>query len=239
MSQLEQLTTKRRSRIKHGAAVGNKRTPEYSSWQSMRARCHNPNAKRYERYGGRGIRVCEAWSDFAQFLRDMGPRPKGHTLERKNNDGNYEPTNCKWATPKEQQNNTCLTVYVEHDGKRQTLAQWSDETGVSLVALRARYDRGWSIDQMLNPDTDRSHHKRPSNRQALRTCAAEGCKNLRTARLCRRHSRMLTYRQARATGLCVVCRQPSGSDQTKCTRCCEYHQEQNRAYRLRQKGNAI
>ena len=90
------------SKTKHGMSF----TPTYKSWRSMLDRCRNPGATKFPEYGGRGITVCDRWLDsFENFLADMGERPAGKTLDRENVNGNYEPDNCRWATPKEQANN--------------------------------------------------------------------------------------------------------------------------------------
>jgi hypothetical protein len=94
-------------RITHGASRRNSTSPEYQCWTNIKQRCLNPNNDRYEDWGGRGIRICERWANsFENFFADVGPRPSpAHSLDRKNNDGRYEPGNCRWATKSEQQLN--------------------------------------------------------------------------------------------------------------------------------------
>lgn len=98
-----------KNRVKHGNSPRKRATPEYKSYYAMIQRCTNENAKGFENYGGRGIRVCDRWMDFNVFLKDMGKKPSPeHSIERIEVNGNYEPSNCRWATPVEQSHNTRL-----------------------------------------------------------------------------------------------------------------------------------
>jgi hypothetical protein len=90
----------------HGCATRENKTPEYRAWNSMRQRCNNPNNPKWKDYGGRGIKVCSRWDDFGLFIQDMGCRPSArHSIDRIDNDGNYEPSNCRWATRSQQSKN--------------------------------------------------------------------------------------------------------------------------------------
>jgi len=93
-------------------------------WSAMRGRCSNPRNKGYANYGGRGIKVCERWESFEAFAADMGPRPEGGMVERKDNNGDYEPGNCKWGTRQEQNSNRRFCIYVDDAGERVTLKEY-------------------------------------------------------------------------------------------------------------------
>lgn len=117
-------------------------SPTFTTWSRMRDRCNNPNSEHYDRYGGRGIRVCERWaSSFENFLSDMGERPKGMSIERIDNDGPYSPENCRWATQKEQMRNTSRSVIFQ--GK--TMHQWSEELGIKYHTLTWRMRKYGSV----------------------------------------------------------------------------------------------
>lgn len=136
--------------VKHGASRNAQRTPEYRSWNSMLSRCYIVGTKGYKYYGGRGITVCERWKDFANFLADMGSRPKGKTLDRyPNNDGNYEPGNCRWATAKEQAGNRRNTVILTVEGAAISLVQACLLYGQRERLVRSRLESGWDHTRAL------------------------------------------------------------------------------------------
>lgn len=122
---------------------GGKGTPEYRIWKHMRGRCNQPNDSHYKNYGGRGIKVCERWDSFANFLADVGPRPSNdHSIERKDVNGNYEPDNVEWILKAEQARNTTKTVYVLDGGARKKLVDLALEVGVSANTMHQRVRRG-------------------------------------------------------------------------------------------------
>lgn len=130
---------------------GKSGAPEFIVWSGMRQRCNDSGCEAYSNYGGRGIRVDKAWDDFAMFLANMGARPSpSHTLERINNDGNYEPGNCKWETRQGQSRNTRRTAQLTFQGRTASMVEWSEVLGISYYAIRARRSRGWSDEKILS-----------------------------------------------------------------------------------------
>ena len=121
-------------------------TATYRTWASMKARCYNERNTRYYDYGGRGIKVCKRWDIFENFLADMGVRPKGVSIDRRDNHRGYSPDNCYWATPKQQQNNMRSNINLEYQGVTKTLSEWAEHLGINHSTLYARINRsGWSI----------------------------------------------------------------------------------------------
>lgn len=140
----------RRSHGRSGDAI-------YRIWCGIKTRCSNPGRREFSYYGGRGISVCERWRDgdgsrsgFECFVADMGERPSpDHSVERIDNDGNYDPNNCVWATTLEQRRNTSATYKIAHGGEVLSTAAWSERTGIPALQIGRRIGRGWSVDRAL------------------------------------------------------------------------------------------
>ena len=121
----------------------------YNTWYLMGERCNNMNNKSYKNYGGRGIKVCKRWEKFENFYEDMGDRPEALTLDRIDNDGNYEPENCRWATRKTQMNNKRNNLRLNYNGMVKNLSQWAESTGIKRETIKARLSTGLSIKKSL------------------------------------------------------------------------------------------
>lgn len=132
----------------------------YQSWSDMKQRCLNPRLPCYHNYGGRGITICARWLEsFQNFFDDMGEKPEGKTLERINNNGNYEPSNCKWATRAEQRRNCRDTRMITINGRTQTIKDWAKELGFSDDVLAYRIDANWPKSEWLSkPNFRRRKH---------------------------------------------------------------------------------
>lgn len=121
--------------LKHGQARHGIKSREYSCWSSMRTRCNNSCHEHWKYYGERGIKVCERWNEFENFLNDMGKCPDRHTLDRVNVNGDYSPENCRWATPKQQGENKRNNVKFERDGIIKTKTQWAKDYGIPYTSF--------------------------------------------------------------------------------------------------------
>ena len=132
----------------HGQA-GKTITRAFQAWRSMKARINNPNVKNFDRYGGRGISICEEFKTFAGFYAVMGDCPPDLTLDRIDNDGNYEVGNCRWATPTEQARNRRNGILITMDGKTQTLAAWTEELSLPYGTIWQRLKAGWTPEKAL------------------------------------------------------------------------------------------
>lgn len=132
----------------------------------MRQRCENPGNHAFDRYGGRGISIDPRWSSFEAFLADMGPCPKGHTLERRDNAEGYGPDNCLWATPRTQANNRRSNVVITYQGETRTLAEWirhMDLPGDHSLYLK-RWNAGWSPERIFStPSRKKGHAQRDAS----------------------------------------------------------------------------
>jgi hypothetical protein len=124
------------------------KTPTHQRWWNMLQRCENPASPQWPHYGGRGIKVCERWRSFAAFFADMGEAPAGMSIERIDNDGDYEPGNCRWATQREQLLNTRRNRIIEFNGVSAPLCEWAQKIGVHPSTLHRRL-LSWPIEKAL------------------------------------------------------------------------------------------
>ena len=153
------------STITHGHARVNKHTSIYYTWVALRQRCNNPNNKQYNNYGGRGIKVCERWNSFENFLEDMGDRPKGLVIDRIDNEGDYTPNNCHWTTYKMSANNQRTrknSRFITAHGKTQTIAEWAREIGVSYATIHLRLTKLFWPEELAVSSLD--HRKRTASK---------------------------------------------------------------------------
>lgn len=134
--------------VTHGVS----KSSTYKSWEMMRQRCLNKNYDRYSDYGGRGIKICDRWLDFNNFLNDMGEKPAGLSLDRIDVNGNYEPSNCKWSTMKEQNRNRRYNNLISFNGETRCLQEWCELFSIKEGTLRSRLKNGWSVvDALITP----------------------------------------------------------------------------------------
>lgn len=136
-------------------------TAMFSRWSAMKDRCENPRTKNFKDYGGRGIKVCERWHSFENWFADMGPLPSpGHSIERRDNNGNYEPTNCYWATRAEQAKNKRNNRWLTANGETLHLSEWARRLGTTTGAILHRLKAGWPVRRALSePISERPNSK--------------------------------------------------------------------------------
>jgi hypothetical protein len=150
-------------KLVHGECRRSGRAPEYRAWDEMIKRCYNTNRRYYAAYGGRGITVCARWRhSYENFLADVGRRPSPqHSLDRKDNNGHYEPGNVRWATKQEQAQNTRnveRAKRITFGGHTRTFREWAEATGIGMTLIINRLKLGWSVEEALTTPVRGNRH---------------------------------------------------------------------------------
>lgn len=136
-------------------------SPTHNCWVNIKQRCENPKASGYSKYGAKGIRLCDRWRSFENFLADMGERPTGMTIDRIENSKGYEPGNCRWATQRQQQNNRSNNTHITFNDETLTIMEWSRRTGFGRTTIIHRLDDlGWSVEEALTVPPDYGNKSR-------------------------------------------------------------------------------
>lgn len=158
----ERLVLRNKQLAKHGARSNWKKDRLYDIWGGIKKRCENPNDKGYKSYGGRGIKICEEWKNNYVAFRDwalVNGYEENLSIDRIDTNKNYCPENCRWATAKQQANNRRNNIFIEYNGKRQSINEWSAETGLSYRAIHARLKAGWEVSKTLEQPSKRKGHR--------------------------------------------------------------------------------
>ena len=137
----------------------------YWAWATMWQRCTNPKRHNYHNYGGRGITVCERWAKYENFLADMSEKPEGWSLDRIDNEGDYELGNCRWADNRTQHVNTRRNIRLEYDGQDLTITEWAERLGIKPKTLFCRYHYRWSTKDILTIPVIKDHRERRLHRR--------------------------------------------------------------------------
>lgn len=155
---------------KHGGSIGGKKSSEYNVWQAMKSRCNNISDSQYRNYGGRGIKVCDRWlgiDGYTNFFKDLGKRPNAvdsngkslYSIDRIDVNGNYEPSNCRWATRVEQANNMRTNRKILHKGENRTVSEWSSIFGIDKNLIYERLNRGWDVEKAITAKPDNARNR--------------------------------------------------------------------------------
>ncbi len=147
---------------RHGAS----KTREYSIWRGMKKRCTDPRSVNFEWYGGRGVAVCESWSNsFDEFYRDMGECPPNCSLDRIDNDGPYSPENCRWVSHREQLGNKSNNRFITHNGDTHTVAEWARKLNILPDTIYYRINKGWPVERALQAPMNTGRHVTSHNNE--------------------------------------------------------------------------
>lgn len=188
----------------------------YRTWSNIIQRCENTKNPSFHNYGGRGIKICDRWRhSFQAFIEDMGPRPSGMSIEREDTNGNYEPSNCRWATRAEQARNTRAKRLIEFEGQMRHVAELAEQFGIAMKTIHWRASQGWTMEKVLSKDphwNNSESQKKAVIAHAEQKRAETHCKrgheftpentylhgNRRACRICRRAwDRFLYYKRTR------------------------------------------